>query len=107
MSAKSPRSLANLITADGTALRQLADTARGRVDLADHLRAGLDPALAEQLTGCNLRDDGTLVVLASGPDWAARLRYESDDLLARCRQRHPGAGRVRVRVAHSTASPAD
>jgi hypothetical protein len=78
---------------------RLGREAAARVALTDHLRASLPAPLGEHITAANLRGDGTLVVLASGPEWAARLRFESDRLLGLCRERAPGAARVRVRVS--------
>ena len=60
---------------------------RGRpqatVDLAATLRAGLPPEMSAELRSASLHDDGTLVVMAASPAWAARLRFEGATLLAR------------------------
>jgi predicted nucleic acid-binding Zn ribbon protein len=56
------------------------------------------PALGVAITACNLRPDGTLVVTAASPEWAARLRFEADGILAGCRLTWPAATRVRIRV---------
>ena len=101
MSSSGPKSLSDLVSAPGGAVGRLASAAAGRLALGDHLRSSIDPALAARLIGANLRDDGTLVVLAASPEWAARLRFESSRLLAACREQHPGAARVRVRVSQT------
>ena len=99
MSGKEPKSLSGLITDSHSGVGRLAREAAERVALGDRLRTALDPELGLHLSGCNLRDDGTLVLLASGPEWAARLRFESDRLLKICREHNPRAARVRVRIA--------
>ena len=98
MSDLRPKSLSGLLSDTDSALGRLADEAALRVALTDHLRNGLDPGIGQQLLGANLRDDGTLVILASGPEWAARLRFESEGLLARAREIRPAAARVRIRT---------
>lgn len=105
MSTNRPKSLSDLLSSHGSSLQKLAAGAADRLALTDHLRGALEPALAAHLTGANLRDDGTLVVLASNPEWAARLRFESDHLLACCRDRYRQAARVRIRVAHAGNLP--
>ena len=92
-----PRSLKDLLD-DGALLGRLRQEVDRRVELADHLRSGLPPDLQPALLDCNLRNDGTLVVTTPSSAWAARLRFETETLLERCRQQHPAAARVRVRV---------
>lgn len=96
-SQKGPRALADLL-APGTALGRLAAEAGSRTDLAVQVRALLPEALRAGMAGCNLRPDGTLVVLATSPDWAARLRFEGDRILAACRSIRPGVLGIKMRV---------
>lgn len=98
-----PRSLKDLL-GSSTPLDDLRAEAEKRLALADFLREALPGDLRGAVLSCNLHDDGTLVVSTPGPAWAARLRFESDALLSRCRERHPSATRVRVRVAVGGAS---
>jgi hypothetical protein len=100
-----PRALGELLVrglagdaTDASPLGALARAARSRLDLADGVRARLAPDLAAAVSACNLRPDGTLVVTAVSPEWAARLRFEADGILAGCRPDWPAASRVRVRV---------
>jgi len=58
----------------------------------------LDQSLAEGFVHCNIRDDGTLVVMASSPAWAARLRFEGEQLKAICKNRGIDVQSVKVRV---------
>ncbi|RMF95558.1 MAG: DUF721 domain-containing protein [Gammaproteobacteria bacterium] len=98
MSKSGPKSLSDLVTKRGGAIERLAAAAAGRLALGEHLRSSIEPALAAHLRGANLREDGSLVVLADSPEWATRLRFESSRLLAACRRQYPGATRVLVRV---------
>lgn len=94
-----PKPLSELISQPDSALRRLADEARRRISLGDHMRTGLPEHLSAGVLGCNIRSDGTLVMIVSSPEWAARLRFESERLLRLCRQREPQAQRVKLRVA--------
>jgi hypothetical protein len=81
-----------------SALENLARQAARRVDLAGHLRAGLPAEIRPHLLAGNLREDGTLVLLTDSPAWAARLRFQSEQLLARSREVYPQSQRIKVRV---------
>lgn len=97
-----PRGLGELLASD-SALGALAKAASRRLDLADAVRDQLPADLASAVTSCNLRPEGTLVVTAASPEWAARLRFEGDRILSGCRARWPDAARVRVRVGTDPA----
>jgi len=99
MSNKSPKSLSELIFRSGSPLNELARQAAGWEDLAAALRAVLPPEWSPELRSASVSDDGTLVVLAGSPVWAARLRFEGEKLLARGRELQPAAKRIKVRVA--------
>jgi hypothetical protein len=86
-----------MFNADGP-LHDLAVQAARRTDLTGYLRAGLPTELQDHLRAGNARPDGTLVVMADSPAWAARLRFEGALLLARCREVHPEIQRIKVRV---------
>ncbi|MCK6370578.1 MAG: DUF721 domain-containing protein [Gammaproteobacteria bacterium] len=105
MSNKSLKSLADLLQRPDGAFAELARRAARTEDLATALRAALAPELALELRSANLRGDGTLVIFAGSPAWAARLRFEETTLLTRCRELHPQATRVRIRVAGADDGP--
>jgi hypothetical protein len=92
-----PRALGDLLRADSQ-LGALARAASSRLELADCARRHLPDELAAAIVSCNLRPDGTLVVTAASPEWAARLRFEADGILSGCRGDWPAAARVRFRV---------
>lgn len=99
-----PQALGDLLKADSP-LGALARAASSRLDLADCVRKQLPADLATAIVTCNLRPDGTLVVTAASPEWAARLRFEADRILSGCRADWPAAGRVRFRVGTDGSQP--
>jgi len=100
MSTKKPKSLADIISKQSSDFGQLADAARMRADLSDYLRTSLDPSLTAGFVHCNMREGGTLVVMASSPEWAARLRFESQQFIDLCQKRNIDVSNVRVRVGY-------
>jgi len=99
MSKRSPKSLSQLIASPQSSLGQLAAQAQERASLADDIRNGLSPELADALIHCSIDKDGTMTIRASGPEWAARLRFETEHLLGLARQNHPQTTQVKIRVA--------
>ena len=100
-SGNGPRGLGDLLAqsiSQSGPLGALAEAARSRLDLAECVRKQLPADLAAAVTACNLRPEGTLVITAASPEWAARLRFEADGILAGCRADWPDAARVRFRV---------
>ena len=93
-----PKSLAEIIDQPGSALAQLAERAQAQGQLTARVRASLAVLLAAHVASCSLEPDGTLVVVADSGPWAARLRYEEQQLLSHCREIHPEIQRIRVRV---------
>ncbi|HLT90651.1 MAG TPA: DciA family protein [Woeseiaceae bacterium] len=80
-------------------LGKLVQQARDLSGLTARLRAVLPPETRPHLVGANLREGGDLVVVASSPAWAARLRFEADTLLEAARGAGADAARLSVRVA--------
>ena len=100
MSSNDPKSLADIISVTQSSFGRLAGEARARLGLTDHIRAGLPVDLADQLISCNLDAERLLIVRTTGPEWAARFRFESDHILSLSRQKHPETKSVKIRVAH-------
>jgi hypothetical protein len=70
------------------------------------LAAALDPALAAHFQVANARQD-RLVLLASSPAWATRLRMQAADVLAILRRSgRTGFNEIEVRVAPLVPQPA-
>lgn len=95
---KKAKSLSDLIRASDSPLGHLAEEARRRTDLGTVLRKGLPPEVAAGLLHCNIRTDDTVVLIASSPEWAARLRFEAERVRELCRENGTPVERIVVRV---------
>ncbi len=72
--------------------------AREMGELTHVLCESLPGEYAGAIAAANIREDGSLVVIASSSAWANRLRYESDTLLAAAADAGLTATSCRVRV---------
>jgi len=104
MSNNGPKSLSEIVNSECSGIGTLAARARERADLGDYLRGALPDELAAHLLSANVNSEHCLVVLCDGPEWAARLRFESTALLSRCRERHAAAVGVAIRVYRDAAA---
>ena len=95
---KKPKSLSELISGSDSPLGHLADEARRRTDLGAALRKGLPAELATGLLHCNIRPDNTVVVIASSPEWASRLRFEKELFIRLCADHGTLVTAVKIRV---------
>lgn len=92
--------LENLLKTDsGQPLELIVRHAKKMDDLTTRLRSVLGPEASPNLLAANLREDGELVLICRSPSWAARLRFESEALLAAAADGGVHAERLRVRVA--------
>ena len=98
MSNSTSKSLSALIASKGGSLNALAREARLREDLSTHLRTHLPEPLATGFLHCNLKKGGVLVVLAASPEWASRLRFESERIRQLCADQGTEVTSIRVRV---------
>ncbi|MDA0705504.1 MAG: DciA family protein [Proteobacteria bacterium] len=74
-----------LMLSNNGGLGDIIRHAREMGDLVQALQKALPEDQALAISAANIRDDGTLVVLASSSAWAARLRFESERLMAAAR----------------------
>lgn len=79
-------------------LDKLVEKAQKLQVLGDRLKAGLDDEAAASLLSANVQDRDLIVVAASSA-WAARLRFESEALLAAARDAGEDVTRCQVRVS--------
>jgi hypothetical protein len=79
-------------------LDKIIQRAQDMQELTTELRKQLDPDLAPALLSANVRHD-ELVLVAASSAWAARLRYESEGLLAAAKAAGHPASRCQVKVA--------
>ena len=98
----SMKSLENLLkTSQDKGLGDVIQHAQDMGDLVQILQDALPAEQRVAIAAAKLRDDGELVVLAASSAWAARLRYETDMLLAAAKAVGKSAERCTVRVARS------
>jgi hypothetical protein len=94
------KSLENLLDQDEKgSLGDLVRRAREMDGLVQKLQQCVAPGEGASIRAANVRDDGTLVVLVSSPAWAARLRFESDKLLAAAHEAGSPATTCKIRVS--------
>jgi len=74
-----------LKTGSGSALEEIVQRAQDMGDLTGAIRAVLPEEAQSSLLGANLRENGELVLICSSSSWAARLRFESDQLIQAAR----------------------
>ena len=98
MSKNEPKSLSELLGTSKSELGHIAEQAQLHEDLGDRLRKSLPPELQPGFMHCSLQEDGILVVAASSPEWAARLRFESNRILEICRAAGLTVATIRVRT---------
>jgi len=67
-------------------------------ELVHELQQALPDDISASIRSANIRDDGELVVLASSPAWAAKLRFEADRLMAIARQTGANVTSCTIRV---------
>ena len=84
---------------NGGELAGVVRRARQMGELTHVLCAGLPADYAGAIAAANVRDDGSLVVIASSSAWASRLRYEAENLLEVARRHGKNVSRCSVRVA--------
>jgi len=99
MSIKSLENLLNLN--DDGGLGGIIRHARDMGELVTLLQSCLSEKEAQSVVAANIRDGGELVVLASSPAWAAKLRFEADSLMAAARQTGAEVTSCTVRVSRN------
>ena len=83
----SVKSLENLLNLNGDGgLGGIIRHARDMGELVTLLQSCLSEDEARSVVAANIRGDGELVVLASSPAWAAKLRFEAESLMTAARQ---------------------
>jgi len=97
------KSLENLLNPnDDGGLGDIVRHARDMGELVHTLQQALPDDIAMSIRAANIRDDGELVVLASTPAWAAKLRFEADTLIAAARQNGANITSCKVRVSRNS-----
>ena len=97
----SSKQLKNLLNpSENGDLSELVQRAQAMSALTSALSRSLPPELAGGVVAANIREDGELVVVARSPAWAARLRFEAENMLSAARSDGHPATACTVRVSH-------
>ena len=97
------KSLENLLNPnDDRGLGDIVRHAQDMGQLLQCLQRQLPEESAANVLSANIRDDGELVVLASSPAWAAKIRFEADSLMAAARQSGADVTSCKVRVSRDS-----
>ena len=98
----SVKSLENLLNLNGDGgLGDIIRHARDMGELVSALQSCLPEDEARSVVAANVRGDGELVVLASSPAWAAKLRFEAEALMTAARQTGTEVTSCTVRVSRN------
>ena len=87
---------------DDGGLGEIIRHAQDMDELLQCLQQQLPEESAANILSANVRDDGELVILASSPAWAARIRFEADSLMAAARQSGAEVSSCKVRVSRNS-----
>jgi hypothetical protein len=99
MSKRKPKSLSELIAGQDSPLGNLASKALLRDSLGDYLGTHLPPGLVDGFLHCNLQEETTLIVIATSPEWASRLRFENNHFIRLCAAQGTKINSVKVKVS--------
>jgi len=78
-----------LKSSTGGRLQKLVRNAQHMDELTSTIRKGLQPELAAQLLAASVSRNGRLSIIASSSAWAAKFRFETEQLMQLAR--HSGA----------------
>ena len=87
------------MTSSGSALEKIVQRAQIMDDLTSAIRTVLPDEARASLICANLRDDGELVLICSSSSWAARLRFESEQLMEAARMAGAEVNKCKVKVS--------
>jgi len=86
---------------------ELGDIIRHAQDMGELiqvLQQSLPGDTRGSISAANIRDNGELVILASSPAWAAKLRFDAECLMAAARDSGAEVTSFKVRVSRGTQS---
>ena len=92
------KDLKSLFGGDNSALTTLANRASAMQSLQQSIASVLPEALGQAISAASLNPDNTLVVIANDPNWAARLRFHSPDMLEAARRAGIPATACQIKV---------
>ena len=83
----------------GGALEEIVQRAQNMDQLTAAMRSVLPEEAQSQLLAANLRENGELVLICSSSSWAARLRFESEQLIEAARLTGADVNKCKVKVS--------
>jgi hypothetical protein len=83
----------------GGTLGKIVQRAQYLDDLTSTIRSVLPDEAQSHLLAANLRENGELVLICSSSTWAARLRFESEQLIKAARLAGAEVHRCKVKVS--------
>ena len=95
------KKLKNLLNPSGNGdLANMVERAQAMGELTQRLQSVLSAELASSLVAANISAEKELIVIARSPAWAARLRFETDKLIAAAQEADSSVSGCSVRVTH-------
>ncbi len=88
-----------LNTGPGGPLGEIVQRAQNMDQLTAAMRSVLPEEAQSQLLAANLRENGELVLICSSSSWAARLRFEGEQLIEAARLTGADVNKCRVKVS--------
>lgn len=88
-----------LKSGSGGALEEIVQRAQNMDQLTAAMRSVLPEEAQSQLLAANLRENGELVLICSSSSWAARLRFESEQLIEAARLTGADVNKCKVKVS--------
>ena len=88
-----------LKTGPGGALEEIVQRAQNMDQLTAAIRSVLPEEAQSQLLAANLRENGELVLMCSSSSWAARLLFESEQLIEAARLTGADVNKCKVKVS--------
>ena len=88
-----------LNTGSGGPLGEIVQRAQNMDQLTAAMRSVLPEEAQSQLLAANLRENGELVLICSSSSWAARLRFEGEQLIEAARLTGADVNKCRVKVS--------
>ena len=99
----SSKKLKNLLNPSGNGdLANMVERAQAVGELTRKLQNVLSDDLAASVVAANISAEKRLIVIAKSPAWAARLRFESDKLIAAAQEEDGSVSGCSVRVTHDS-----
>ena len=93
-----------LKTGAGGALKEIVQHAQNMDGLTAAIRSVLPDEAQASLLAANLRENGELVLICSSSSWAARLRFESEQLIKAARLTGAEVSKCKVKISPSTGT---